>query len=229
MKKLIYLLAATLFALTGCDKETIIYNPLNPGDEPSDVIANLSISSKNTWFTTEDNLKGAINYKTIGGEVVVNVKSNVEWSYKGADTEWLSIEKNDEVSQLILKCESNKKEQQQKATVTIEAGNKSSVITVTQNAYGTLEIAASKNNFEMPARGELTSSFSVTSSDEAWEFETKACPWMLVEKDGDQVKLTFDANEEFADRETIIILAAGRGGEILSLRPLALHRIVQQS
>ena len=212
MKKFIYILAAAMLALTGCSDETITYTNPEPGEEPSGVIAELEISSKNTWFSTEDNKTAAIGFKSIGGEVVVDIATNVDWDYKTVNAEWLVFEKDDKAAQLVLSCESNKIEEKQQATVTITGGDKTATISVSQNAYGTIEISASENNFKMPARGELIAKFTVSSSDEEWLIETQACPWLLAERNGDEVTLTLTENEDFIDRETTFELIAGKGG-----------------
>ena len=50
------------------------------------------------------------------------------------------------------------------------------------------------------------------STDEDWIFETKDCPWLLLEQQGDKVTMTLDPNEEIEDRETTFMLIAGEGG-----------------
>ena len=201
MKKFIYILAVSMLGMMGCSEDTITYINPTPGEEPSEVIAELGISSKNTWFTPADGLNAAIGFKSLGGEVVVDIQTNVAWKYTatGAD-------------QLLLSCESNKVEETQNSPFTVTAGDKTVTIAVSQNAYGTLEISASENNFQIPARGELTASFEVLSTDEDWVYETKACPWLLVERDGKNVTVTLDPNEEIEDRETTFELIAGKGG-----------------
>lgn len=230
MKKFIYILAVSMLGMMGCSEDTITYINPTPGEEPSEVIAELGISSKNTWFTPADGLNAAIGFKSLGGEVVVDIQTNVAWKYTATGAEWLTIEKDDVADQLILSCESNKVEEKQNSTVTVTAGDKTATITVSQNAYGTLEISASENNFQIPARGELTASFEVLSTDEDWVYETKACPWLLVERDGKNVTVTLDPNEEIEDRETTFELIAGKGGgETRSLKQSASRRTVPHS
>ena len=166
MKKFIYILAVSMLGMMGCSEDTITYINPTPGEEPSEVIAELGISSKNTWFIPADGLNAAIGFKSLGGEVVVDIQTNVAWKYTATGAEWLTIEKDDVADQLILSCESNKVEEKQNSTVTVTAGDKTATITVSQNAYGTLEISASENNFQIPARGELTASFEVLSTEE---------------------------------------------------------------
>ena len=211
MKKL-YALTALLLGMTGCSEETITYTNPVPGDEPSGVAAELGISSKNTWFAAEDERNASIGFKSLGGEVVVDIRTNTTWKYDAVNAGWLTIEKDDVADQLILSCGGNKVEEQQQATITITAGDKTATISTKQNAYGTLEIAASKNNFQIPAVGELTAEFEVQSTDEDWVFETKDCPWLLLEQQGDKVTMTLDPNEEIEDRETTFVLIAGEGG-----------------
>ena len=211
MKKL-YALTALLLGMTGCSEETITYTNPVPGDEPSGIAAELGISSKNTWFAAEDERNASIGFKSLGGEVVVDIQTNTTWKYDAVNAGWLTIEKDDVADQLVLNCEGNKVEEQQQATITITAGDKTATISAAQNAYGTLEIAASKNNFQIPAVGELTAEFEVQSTDEDWIFETKDCPWLLLEQQGDKVTMTLDPNEEIEDRETTFVLIAGEGG-----------------
>ena len=142
----------------------------------------------------------------------MDIQTNTTWKYDAVNAGWLTIEKDDVADQLVLNCEGNKVEEQQQATITITAGDKTATISATQNAYGTLEIAASKNNFQIPAVGELTAEFEVQSTDEDWIFETKDCPWLLLEQQGDKVTMTLDPNEEIEDRETTFVLIAGEGG-----------------
>lgn len=156
----------------------------------------------------------------------MDIRTNTTWKYDAVNAGWLTIEKDDVADQLILSCEGNKVEQQQQATITITAGDKTATISTKQNAYGTLEIAASKNNFQIPAVGELTAEFEVQSTDEDWVFETKDCPWLLLEQQGDKVTMTLDPNEEIEDRETTFVLIAGEGGEIPSLKRSASRRTV---
>ena len=142
MKKL-YALTALLLGMMGCSEETITYTNPVPGDEPSGIAAELGISSKNTWFTAEDERNASIGFKSLGGEVVVDIQTNTTWKYDAVNAGWLTIEKDDVADQLVLNCEGNKVEEQQQATITITAGDKTATISATQNAYGTLEIAAS--------------------------------------------------------------------------------------
>ncbi len=212
MKKLISLFIASLLCLVSCTDELITYIDPTPGDEPTNVVARLSISSKNTWFTTEDNLNATVKFKSTGGQVVVNVDANVKWSFTQPAKGWLEIEYDEQTSQLIFRSEANTEEKIQQEVVTLTAGDKTATITLTQNPFGTLEIAASENNFTLPARGVLTATFDVISSDADWTFETKACSWMLVERvENNQVRITLDPNDEVADRETIFSLVAGAG------------------
>ena len=78
MKKL-YALIVALLGIMGCSEETITYTNPVPGDEPSGVTAELGISSKNTWFDTEDNLNGSIGFKSLGGEVGGDIRANTTW------------------------------------------------------------------------------------------------------------------------------------------------------
>lgn len=211
MKRL-SILTVALLGMLGCTEETVTYiNPI-PGPAPSEKVAELAISSRNTWFTATDETNASIGFKSLGGSVVVDIATNVAWDCTGVNADWLSIEKDTEADQLVLSCQGNKAETEQQATVTVTAGDKRATIAVRQNPYGTLEIVASENNFRIPACGELTASFDVASTDEEWTFETAACSWMLVERDAEKIRLTFDANTDYADRQTTFTLIAGKQG-----------------
>lgn len=100
MKKFIYILAVSMLGMMGCSEDTITYINPTPGEEPSEVIAELGISSKNTWFTPADGLNAAIGFKSLGGEVVVDIQTNVAWKYTATGAEWLTIEKDDVATSL---------------------------------------------------------------------------------------------------------------------------------
>ena len=118
MKKL-YALTALLLGMMGCSEETITYTNPVPGDEPSGIAAELGISSKNTWFAAEDERNASIGFKSLGGEVVVDIQTNTTWKYDAVNAGWLTIEKDDVADQLVLNCEGNKVEEQQQATITL--------------------------------------------------------------------------------------------------------------
>ena len=101
MKKL-YALTALLLGMMGCSEETITYTNPVPGDEPSGIAAELGISSKNTWFAAEDERNASIGFKSLGGEVVVDIQTNTTWKYDAVNAGWLTIEKDDVADQLVL-------------------------------------------------------------------------------------------------------------------------------
>lgn len=203
--------AAMLLLLAACTKETITYHNPVPGENDKEVIAQLGVDSRNTLFSSSDDTHASVAFKSVGGEVVIDVNTNVEWDCKVSGDEFVTAVKDAESDQLLLSCDANKSEKKLSASVEITAGDKSVSVAVTQNAYGTLEITASQNNFHIPAVGELKAGFTVTSSDEDWTFETVACEWMFVERNGNELTLTIDPNVEFSDRETEITLIAGTG------------------
>ena len=204
--------AAMLLSMAACTKETVTYHNPVPGENEKDIIAELSIGSRNTLFSTDDGVNAAVAFKSLGGEVVIDVNTNVSWDCKVSGDDFVEAVKDETADQLVLSCPANKNEKKLSASVEVTAGDKTAVIEVVQNAYGTLEIAASQNNFRIPAVGDLAASFSVTSSDENWTFETVACEWMFVERNGNELTLSVDPNVGLADRETVITLIAGLGG-----------------
>lgn len=146
------LLAASVCA---CTKETINYQNPAPGENGSEVNATLAVASRNTLFTSEDETKGSIAFKSLGGKVILDVNTNTDWSYEISGDTFVKAEKDSESDQLTLSCDQNKVEKALSATVTIKAGDKTASITATQNAYGTVEVVASENNFHLAARGEV--------------------------------------------------------------------------
>ena len=213
MKKILLsaLLAASLCA---CTKETINYQNPVPGENGSEVNATLAIVSRNTLFTSEDEVNGSVAFKSLGGKVVLDVNTNTDWSYEISGDTFVSAEKDAESNQLTLSCSQNKVEKALNATLTIKAGDKTATVTATQNAYGTVEVVASENNFHLAAKGELTTSFEVTSTDPDWNFETSACEWMLVTRNGNTINVSAYPNETYTDREVKFILKAGSGEKL---------------
>lgn len=208
MKKTIFaaLIAA---ALCSCTKETINYQNPQPGQNESNVTATLAVASRNTLFSSEDQLKGAIAFKSLGGKVVLDVNTNVDWSYEIKGDEFVHAEKDEESDRLILSCDENTVEKKLEATVTIKAGDKTATVTATQNAFGTVEIVASENNFHFAACGEITASFDVTSTDPDWTFESEACEWLLIRREGNRINISAYPNTEYADRNIRFVLIAG--------------------
>ena len=215
MKKIIY---STLLAVSfcACTKETIHYQNPVPGENGSETNATLAIASRNTLFTAKDDVNASIAFKSLGGKVVLDVNTNKEWTYEIGGDNFVKAEKDDESSLLTLSCDQNKIDRTLTATVTIKAGDKTATVSATQNAYGTVEIVASENNFHLAAAGELTASFEVTSTDPDWTFETSGCEWMLVTKDGNTINLSAYQNEEYTDREVKFTLKAGSGDNLVT-------------
>lgn len=153
MKKIIYsvLLAASFCA---CTKETINYQNPVPGENGSETNATLAIASRNTLFTAKDDVNASIAFKSLGGKVVLDVNTNKEWTYEIGGDNFVKAEKDDESSLLTLSCDQNKIDRALAATVTIKAGDKTATVSATQNAYGTVEIVASENNFHLAAVGQ---------------------------------------------------------------------------
>lgn len=213
MKKILLsaLLAASLCA---CTKETINYRNPVPGENESEVNATLKVASRNTLFSSDDETKGKVAFKSLGGKVVLDVNTNTDWSYEVTGDNFVKAEKDGESSQLTLSCGQNKEEKTHTATVTIKAGDKTATVTATQNAYGTVEVTASENNFHLAAKGQLAASFEVTSTDPEWTFETSACEWMLVTKEGNTVNISAYPNETYSDREVTFVIKAGSGEKL---------------
>lgn len=210
MRKIIFsaLLAA---AICACTQETINYlNPV-PGENQTGKNTTLAIASRNTLFTSVDDSNASVAFKSLGGKVILDVNTNTNWDFEVSGDTFIKGEKDTETNQLTLSCDQNTIEKKLSATVTIKAGDKTATITATQNAYGTVEIVASENNFHLAAKGELTASFEVTSTDPDWTFETAGCEWMLVSRDGATINISAYPNETYTDRDVKFILNAGSG------------------
>lgn len=208
MKKIIFT-ALLMASFCACTKETINYQNPTPGENGTGANTTLAVASRNTLFSSEDDVNGSIAFKSLGGKVVLDVNTNAKWEYEISGDSFVKAEKDEEADRLVLTCEQNKIEKKLSATVTIKAGDKTATVTATQNPFGTVEIVASENNFHLAAKGELTASFEVTSTDPDWTFETSACEWMLVKKDGNTVNISVYPNEAYSDREVKFILKAG--------------------
>lgn len=215
MKKIIF---STLLAISfcACTKETINYQNPVPGENGTEANTVLSVKSRNTLFTAQDGTNADIAFKSLGGKVVVNVNTNADWTFEVTGDTFVKGDADEETSQLTLSCAANQLDKKLSATVTIKAGNKIATIGATQNAYGTPEIVASENNFHLAAKGELSASFDVTSTDPDWTFETSGCEWMLVTREGNSVKISAYQNEEYTDRNVSFTIKAGTGEKLVS-------------
>ena len=98
MKRTVLLSAISLLvAATSCVKEEVIKENPVPGEGQGAVVApTLSIESENTLFTASDSQNATLAFKSLGGEAIVYVNTNVaDWEVKteGDDIATLTADK----------------------------------------------------------------------------------------------------------------------------------------
>ncbi len=202
-------------AATSCIKEDVIKENPVPGEEkPAVVTPTLSIESANTLFSATDEKTGTLAFKSLGGEAVVYVNTNVsDWEVKSEGDEIATLKADKVAGTLAISAKKNTATKQLAATYTIKAGDLTATINATQNAYGTPEIVASENNFHFAAVGRTSASFTVESSIDNWNFETEGIEWLLVKKEGNTITLEAYDNPDVTDRAATFVLYAGEGDE----------------
>ena len=202
-------------AATSCIKEEVTKENPVPGEEQAAVVApTLSIESGNTLFSASDSQHASVAFKSLGGDVLVYVNTNVaswEVSKEGDDVATLTADKT--AGTLTISAKKNTASKQLAAKYTIKAGELTATIEATQNAYGTPEIVASENNFHFAAVGNTSASFTVESSIDNWNFETEGIDWLLVKKNGNTITLEAYDNKDITDRAVSFVLYAGEGAE----------------
>ena len=216
MKKTVFLSAiALLLAATSCVKEEVIKENPVPGEGQSAVATpTLSIESSNTLFTATDSQNASIAFKSLGGEALVYVNTNVaSWEVKSEGDDLAVLTADKTAGTLSISAKKNNATKQLAAKYTIKAGELAATINVTQNAYGTPEIVASENNFHFAAVGKTSASFTVESSIDDWNFETEGIDWLLVKKEGNKITLEAYDNKLVTDRDVSFVLYAGQGAE----------------
>ncbi len=214
MKRTVLLSAISLLvAATSCVKEEVIKENPVPGEGQGAVVAPaLSIESENTLFTASDEQNATLAFKSLGGEALIYVNTNVsDWEVKAEGDEIATLKADKVAGTLAISAKKNTATKQLAATYTIKAGDLTATISATQNAYGTPEIVASENNFHFAAVGKTSASFTVESSIDNWNFETEGIEWLLVKKNGNTITLEAYDNADITDREASFVLYAGEG------------------
>lgn len=204
----IVFLIATLLGVVACGQEA-----------PEEIIPNVSegrltleVSSENRYFTpNESGREAELRLLSRGGVAVIDVLTNQdEWGYSVAEgEEWLNVSADDYF--LTVEAEANQGEESRSAKIVISANrgeeNATFELTVTQNHVGVPEVLLGKNNLRMKAHTELIQIVEVESNTDDWSFDV-TCPWLLVEKTEEGLRLTADDNKNNQQRTAEIQLTA---------------------
>lgn len=212
MKKILYFLAAALVAFTSCGKDNL--EPDNETDDPQRT-PRLEVTSDNGLFVQEgESASASVNFKTKGGEVIINVSTNLDgWTYECAGGEWLNIEADKHF--ITLSAPLNEETSQRKATLTIVASDAADakseyVVNITQNWAGQPEINLSANAVRFPAFGDLSSEITLETSADDITFDC-TCQWLLIERTEGGYKFSANPNEGNDQRTVDVKFKAGTG------------------
>ena len=212
MKKILYFLAAALVAFTSCGKDNL--DPGNETDDPQRT-PRLEVTSDNGLFVQEgESASASVNFKTKGGEVIINVSTNLDgWTYECAGGEWLNIEADKHF--ITLSAPLNEETSQRKATLTIVASASADakseyVVNITQNWAGQPEINLSANAVRFPAFGDLSSEIKLETSADDITFDC-TCQWLLIERTEGGYKFSANPNEDKVQRTVDVKFKAGAG------------------
>lgn len=173
---------------------------------------NAYLSSDSPYFTIADD-GGTVNFKSKGGEAVIKVNCETEWTAVAGGDDWFETAVSREFGTLTLTAGQNLSDERKTGAVTISvSGLVFATITVTQNAFGTPEIKAATNSWRAPATGVLSTEIAVESSYDEWSALT-SCLWLFVEKTDSGIILTVDENVDTEERSTEVVLTSVVGGE----------------
>lgn len=204
----IVFLIATLLGVVACGQEA----PEEITPNVSEGRLTLEVSSEDRYFTTNESGSAAeLRLLSRGGVVVIDVLTNQdEWSYSVAEgEEWLGVSADDYF--LTIEAEANMGDENRCGEIVISANRGEEVaafeLTVTQNHIGVPEVVLAQNNLRVEAHTSLSHVVAVDSNTEDWSFEI-TCPWLLVEKCEEGLRLTADDNKNNAQRIAEIQLTA---------------------
>lgn len=168
----------------------------------------LDVSSDSGLFATIDDVP-TIGFKSRGGELRLDVVTNVEeWNYD-VEGDWLTTSRDDYF--LYVSADANASEKSREAVITIVAndGQRGAEyrITVRQNGAGTPEVSLVNSEHNFKAHTELQYTVGVEATTEDWTFDA-TCSWLLIEPTAEGLRLTADDNKANAQRTTEIVVRA---------------------
>lgn len=206
-----------LAAICSCGKEPQqpVELPVSPGR------VTLEVSSESRQLEmAEDGLTGKLNFKTKGGSIAIDVLTNQdEWTYEADGDDWLEVSQDEYF--LYLEADRNEADKSQSATIVVKAGEGdkavSVTLTVTQNHAGVPEISLAENQQHFKAYTSLESMIAIETNQDEWDFDC-TCSWLLIEKEGNALKLTADPNTTFLQRTAEIEIKAGGDSDWLTVR-----------
>ena len=204
MRNFRYIAFALLVALFAACSQTEIDNT----PPQSEGRVQLDVSSDSGLFATIDGVP-TIGFKSRGGELMLDVVTNVgEWSYE-VDAEWLTTSKDDYF--LYISTEANTSTESRQAVITIVAndGQRGAEcrISVRQNGTDTPELSLAITEHNFKAHTNLQHTIGVEVNTEDWTFEA-TCSWLLIEPTAEGLRLTADDNKTNAQRQTKIVVRA---------------------
>ncbi len=170
-----------------------------------------TIASSSSEFTATDD-GGTIDFKAAGGEVVITVDCEIEWTANNYSDAFEAVP-NVSAGTLTVTAEQNLVAEKQSGTivlVTSESRIQFAAITVTQNAYGAPEITVEPSEWNAPAAGELTTLITVDCSLDDFEI-SNTCSWLTVEKADGGVQVTAGENTETEQRSDSFTLTCTDG------------------
>lgn len=206
MRTLRYITLALLATLFVACNETEIDNT----PPQSDGRIQLDVTSDSNLFANGED-ESTISFKSRGGELVLDVVTNVEeWNYN-VEGAWLTASKDDHF--LYVSADANSAEESREAVIEIAAtdGQRgvNCRIAVRQNGAGTPEVSLVTAEHNFKAHTDLEYVVGVETTTEDWTFEA-TCSWLLIEQTAEGLRLTADDNKTNAQRSTEIIVRASQ-------------------
>lgn len=207
---LFLLCAAACLFVTACEDE----EPQVPGNEEDvrEVTINASISCSDSAFTANED-GGEVVFPAGGGQVVVDVDCDAEWTVSGGDEAWLEVVADGDEGSLTLTASGNEEYDALSVTLTLlisETGEEFAIITVSEDAKAYITLETTEVSFEC---GASSSTISYESNYDAECSVEDSADWLSVDCSDGTLNVTVTENNESGDRECVVTVTAGDGAD----------------
>ncbi len=211
MKKIVTFLASalTLVTLFSCSDEEETNTAKDEKQTEEAYAAQATVTSSDANYVAGIN-GGTINFKTEGGTATITVSCGCNWIAENSATDLFTTSTTS--SSLTVTAEQNTVEEELTGTITFMTETYRitfATFYITQTAYGAPEITVELNEWNVPAKGNLTTEIAVTASAD-WTAEA-ADAWLTVSKGGDSITLTAEENGDTKGRSTRVTLTCTDG------------------
>lgn len=150
----------------------------------------------------------------------INIKSNFEWNADIEENTWCTLQRIN--NDLVVSVSENPSTTQRKATIIINSGELTERVEVIQNE---MFINTSQTNLTFEeTRGSQTIEVDCPID---YNFAIENISWLRVNKEGNSLYISVDANDSYKERECKILLRAGNAGKLISISQKGSERYIR--